>query len=275
MKLARWPVRAKPAIGMAVASVAVLAACGVTASSDIQPAAQPSLQPSAQPSASGSAGDKTPGAGTPGTGKAKAPVPEQWWGDPKSNTIYLTFDDGPNTIYTPQILKILKDNEAKTTFFVTGNQVTTREAIVRQIKADGHLIGNHTWSHVALTGLSTAGVNNELSLARLKINGAGGAGTMGNCMRPPGGATDERVRKISEQHRLTTVMWNIDTKDWSPQPPISVIKNRILSARPGDIVLMHDAGGNRANTVAALAQALPILKQRGYNFAPVPVCGQQ
>ncbi len=253
--------RAKLATGVAVASVAVLAACGATTSLD--------TPQSVQPSTNGSAGDQTPVAG-----KAKAPVPEQWWGDPKSNTIYLTFDDGPNTIYTPQILKILKDNEAKATFFVVGNQVTTREAIVRQIKADGHFIGNHTWSHPALTGLSTAEVNYQLSLARHKINGAGGAGTMGNCMRPPGGSTDDRVRKIAEQQRLTTVMWITDTGDWG-QPPVSVIKDRILLARPGDIVLMHDGGGKRPNTVAALAQALPILKRRGYSFAPVPVCGQQ
>ncbi len=256
--------RAKLATGVAVAGIAVLAAGGTAVSLD--------GTPWTQPSANGSAGDKTPGAGT-SAGKAKAPVPEKKRGNPKSNTIYLTFDDGPSTIYTPQILKILKDNGAKATFFVTGNKVTTREAIVRRIKADGHFIGSHTWSHVTLTGLSTARVNDELSLARRKINGAGGAGTMGNCMRPPYGITDKKVRKISKQQHLTTVMWNIDTSDWA-QPPASMIKDRILSARPGDIVLLHDAGGKRPNTVAALAQALPILKQRGYNFAPVPVCGQ-
>ncbi len=270
MKLARWPVRAKLATGVAVASVAILTACGTAVGLD----APSSTQPSTQPSASGSAGAKQASDGSRGDGKAKAPVPEQWWGNPKSKTIYLTFDDGPSTIYTPQILEILKDNGAKATFFVTGNQVTTREAIVRQIKADGHFIGNHSWSHTALTGRSTAGVNDELSLARLKINGAGGAGTMGNCMRPPFGATDARVRKIAQQQGLTTVMWNIDTNDWQ-RPPVSVIKNRILSARTGDIVLLHDAGSsNRTNTVAALAQALPILSRRGYSFAPVPVCGR-
>ncbi len=274
MKLARWPVRAKPAIGMAVASVAVLAACGVTASSDIQPAAQPSLQPSAQPSANRLYSDRQASDGSRGDGKAKAPVPEKQRGKPKSNTIYLTFDDGPSTIYTPQILKILKDNGAKATFFVTGNQVTTREAIVRQIKADGHFIGNHTWNHPALTRLSTAGVNYQFSRARHKINEVGGVGTVGNCMRPPYGAINGKVRKIAQQRGLTTVMWNIDTNDWR-RPPVSVIKNRILSARPGDNVLMHDAGGgNRANTVAALAQALPILAKRGYNFAPVSACGR-
>ncbi len=266
MKLGTWGARAKPAIGMAVAGVAVLAACGVTASSDIQP--------SAQPSANRQASDRQASDGSRGDGKAKAPVPEKQRGNPKSKTIYLTFDDGPSTIYTPQILKILKNNGAKATFFVTGNQVTTREAIVRQIKADGHFIGNHTWSHPALTRLSTAGVNDQLSRARRKINEVGGVGTVGNCMRPPYGAINGKVRKIAKRQHLTTVMWNIDTKDWQ-RPPVSVIKDRILSARTGDNVLMHDAGGgNRANTVSALAQALPILKRRGYNFAPVPVCGR-
>lgn len=266
MKFDQLTLRGKAVLGVIVACVAVLAACGVVTSMSSSPS---------NPVASGGTPAKPANNPQAETGPIpENPVPEKWTGDPKSNTVYLTFDDGPNTIYTPQILKILKDNGVKATFFEIGNQVTNREDIVRQVKADGHLIGNHTWSHVALTGLSPNDVTYQLSLARKKVDGAGGAGTMGPCMRPPGGAVDETVRQIGEKLRFTTILWNIDTDDWK-QPPAAVIKSRILQARAGDIVLMHDGGGNRPNTVEALKEALPILKSRGYKFASIPACASQ
>jgi peptidoglycan-N-acetylglucosamine deacetylase len=173
----------------------------------------------------------------------------------KRPTIYLTFDDGPNSKYTPQVLAVLKRHGAKATFFHVGQNARRYPSLVRQIRAAGHTIGNHSVSHPRLTTLSTSRLRSEIR-----------NGPRSRCFRPPYGLTNSRVRSEITRAGMRQMMWTIDTADYT-RPGASVIANRVLSkARPGAIVLMHDSGGDRSQTVAALDRILRTLKARGYQF---------
>lgn len=245
-------------VGVAGIAVAMnLAACGVTmspaptgSSTGEEPNANQTQSQSTTPSPSG----------TPVT-----PGQPDWRPAPGDKDVYLTFDDGPS-IYTSAVLDILKENDAKATFFQIGKMVRTREATNRQIMAGGHVIGNHTYDHVDLSRLSASKVKWQLTMATRHI----GYG-LGPCMRPPYGALDAPARRISQQLGLTPVFWNMDTNDWHRASTAS-IKATLRQVRPGTVILLHDGGGDRSNTVASLREVLPELKARGYTFATVPAC---
>jgi peptidoglycan-N-acetylglucosamine deacetylase len=192
-------------------------------------------------------------------------VPPSWSPESGNGVLYLTFDDGPG-IYTPQILDILAENDAKATFFQIGKMVNTREVMEERIFAAGHAVGDHTWDHVDLTRLSQAGMTKQLNKTARNIGPR-----MGPCMRPPYGANNQQTRDVEVSLGMTPILWTKDTDDWRNQSQSS-IEAVLRSAGPGDIVLMHDGGGNRAATVAALRVALPALKARGYKFESIPVC---
>ncbi|WP_082220969.1 polysaccharide deacetylase family protein [Luteipulveratus halotolerans] len=199
--------------------------------------------------------------GTPATTSA-APAATAAFTD-----IYFTFDDGPHPTWTPRVLAVLRKYNARATFFMVGQNVVRYPYLLSSVRAYGHHTSNHTWSHPNLTQLSTASVTWQLN----KTDAAMGS-TRRKCVRPPYGATNDRIRSIISARGQRQVLWNIDTRDWS-RPGTTTIYNRIVyNARPGRIVLMHDGGGDRSQTVAALDRALANLRSRGYTFRYIPYC---
>jgi polysaccharide deacetylase family sporulation protein PdaB len=185
--------------------------------------------------------------------------------------IALTFDDGPDPLDTPAILDLLGQYEAKATFFVVGQRVEKYPAIVQRETAEGHEIANHTYSHKYMDKrkLSAEGIEAEImKTERIIIQAAGHKPYL---FRPPGGYYNEHVVSASKRSGYKVVMWSWhqDTEDWNT-PGVGKIVNKVLkNARNGDIVLFHDYVEGKTQTVEALKQILPELKQRGFRFITV------
>jgi len=183
--------------------------------------------------------------------------------------VYLTFDDGPSR-YTPAVLNVLKSYNAKATFFLIGSQIRTREATTRRIAREGHSVQDHTWRHPNLKRLSSIEISSQFTRTNRAIRQQGIRQPV--CERPPYGAFNNRVRRVSQTLGMRTVIWSLDTNDWR-RPGASSIARRVLRGTSnGSIVLMHDGGGNRSQTVTALKTILRTLKARGYRFETLPAC---
>lgn len=232
-------------------------------------------------------GDGMPGSGIKRTGKVSGIEQLITETDPSTETmerfnvdtgddkvIALTFDDGPWPEYTEEILGILAENDAKATFFTVGNRIGGMEDTVRRASESGHQICTHSWDHAAGSG---QGVNldymtddeqrDEISKGLDAISAAIGQ-PASTVVRVPGGNLSENTAKILHEFATSEIGWNIDTNDWQ-RPGAAVISQRIQSATPGDIVLMHDGGGDRSQTAEALREALPILREQGYRFITI------
>lgn len=241
----------------AAAALVALTGCAVSVAAKSVPADSPA--------ASRSPDDVTSNA-VPAPRPSASKVPASWWPKRTGNVVYLTFDDGPWPT-TPEVLDVLRDNGAFATFFQVGSMVDDYGSVNRRIIAEGHAIGNHTYDHVYMNKLSDDLVRYQLEKAWRTI----GYDVQGPCVRPPFGAAGPNQRRIAVDKGLTPVFWTIDTRDWASPPEDSIYK-QIVGAKPGSIVLMHDGGGDRTKTIAALRRALPVLKKRGYVFKTVPVC---
>jgi len=179
----------------------------------------------------------------------------------RGGVVYLTFDDGPGP-YTPAILNILRATRSTATFFELGFRQAQYPAEAARIRAQGSGVGNHTYNHPNLTKLTPSQIRWQVA-----------HGPRSRCVRPPYGATDVTVQRILSQQGLRQVLWSVDTKDWS-RPGIEHIVETATGpqVRAGTIVLMHDAGGDRSQTVAALPQIITTLQHRGYVIRRIPGC---
>jgi peptidoglycan-N-acetylglucosamine deacetylase len=178
-------------------------------------------------------------------------------------TAYLTFDDGPS-VYTPEILSVLQAKAVPATFFVVGEQAARNPSIVQRMHADGHGIGDHSWSHPDLTLLPPALVQLELESTANEI--ARLTGTRPTLWRPPYGAFNDLVTSIASSLGLSMRLWDVDPRDWS-LPGTDVIVSRVVNnVSDGDIVLFHDGGGDRSQTVAAVPRIIDTLRARGFDF---------
>lgn len=188
--------------------------------------------------------------------------------------IALTFDDGPWDKQTDEILDILEQNDAKATFFTVGQCISGHEKELQRAASMGCEIGTHTWDHaegsgegVSLIKMSTDERKQEVQKGLEAIKNATGqeASTIFRC---PGGNFDTSAATDLEGIVTAEIGWNVDTTDWK-KPGADVIAQRIQSAGPGNIILMHDGGGDRSQTIEGLRQALPKLKEQGYSFITV------
>lgn len=177
--------------------------------------------------------------------------------------VALTFDDGPSP-YTPRVLALLHSVDAHATFFVVGLHVTQYPSFVKAETLSGNLVGNHTYSHVDLEILANAAVLEQLAATQSAVHSA--AGVTPRWFRPPYGAVDARVAELASSLGLQTVLWSVDPQDWL-RPGVDAIAQRVLAqVRPGSVVLFHDGGGDRSETVAALSVVLSSLRAHGYRF---------
>ncbi|WP_322353760.1 polysaccharide deacetylase family protein [Paratractidigestivibacter sp.] len=193
-------------------------------------------------------------------------------GDEK--VIALTFDDGPWATTTTEILDILKENGAKATFFQIGNQIADMPSIEKRIVEEGHQVGTHTYDHASGTGqgvnltfMSAEEQRIEISKGFAAIEETLGT-TVTHIMRAPGGNYYGSLIDNLKDLVVAEIGWNVDTEDWS-RPGADAIAQAILSVKPGQVILMHDGGGDRSQTVEALRTALPQLIAQGYKCVTI------
>lgn len=187
--------------------------------------------------------------------------------------IALTFDDGPWDSSTAAILDILKENNAKATFFTIGENIRGHEDLIQRMTNEGHEVCTHTYDHargsgkgVSLDLMSTQERRDEVSKGLEAISNAGGIPS--TTFRSPGGNFSAETARDVREFVSAEIGWNIDTGDWE-KPGADVIASRIEMANPGNIILMHDGGGDRSQTVEALRIALPYLAKQGFEFVTV------
>ncbi len=179
--------------------------------------------------------------------------------------IAMTFDDGPSPETTPRLLDILKQRNIKATFFMIGQNAERNPEIVKRILADGHEIGNHSWTHPQLAKLPDERVTEEITKTQNAITNA--SGYTPKLLRPPYGSITGRQKEwIENQFGLSVILWSVDPFDWK-RPGASVIQQRILAgARPGAIILSHDI---HKQTVDSMPATLDALAAKGYKFVTV------
>ena len=213
--------------------------------------------------------------GTPATGvQAPAPAPaspgpaKYSYGSAHVSGQYiaLTFDDGPHPRLTPKLLQILAQRHIKVTFFLIGENVQAHPEIAREEIAEGHEVGNHSWSHPDLKKLPEDKVRSEMQRTDDVIKSA--IGRSPTIMRPPyGELSASQGRWINKDFGYKIIRWDVDPLDWKDPGP-NVVASRILAAtRPGSIILSHDI---HAGTVAAMPYIIDTLLARGYKFVTVP-----
>ena len=180
-----------------------------------------------------------------------------------SKCIALTFDDGPG-IYTDKLLSYLQSYKAKATFFMIGPSAQRHPSIVKRVFDDGHQIGNHTWSHPSLPGLSPAQVQNEISSTNNILQGI--TGVKPTTLRPPYGATDAAVQRVVSNLGMSSILWSVDTRDWADRNSAVVCNRAVSNARSGSIILLHDI---HPTSVEAVPCILQNLTSRGFRFVTV------
>jgi peptidoglycan/xylan/chitin deacetylase (PgdA/CDA1 family) len=185
--------------------------------------------------------------------------------DDGPKVIALTIDDGPSPVYTPQVLRVLEKYGVRATFSMVGVNVSYYPAIAREVAAAGHTIINHTWDHARLTALSASRQQEEIARATDAIHAATGVDP--RMFRAPYGVWTREALAYCASERLVALDWSVDPRDWS-RPGVSEIVSTIMrTTRSGSIILEHDGGGDRSQTVTALKIVLPRLIGEGYRFA--------
>jgi len=183
--------------------------------------------------------------------------------------IALTFDDGPGPKNTAQILEILKKNDIKATFFMVGEMVKYFPQIAKQVAADGHVIGNHTWHHwyFQMNGATAASEIDRTADIIYKTTGQ-----KTTLFRPPGGFLNNGLAQYAKNQKYAVMMWSEESGDAERRSPqvSMLVKNVLKQAKPGAIVLLHDGGGNRSKSVKALPEMIASLKAQGYRFVTIP-----
>lgn len=181
--------------------------------------------------------------------------------------IALTFDDGPGP-YTPQILSILERYNVPATFFEVGVLERYFHGATSQIVASGDPIGDHTESHAPMAKLSPADQATQLLTQASRVGNYGAP--FPRLFRPPYGLWSSSTLTLLHKYRMLMILWTVDTSDYRRPGTSAIVSSALKGARPGAIILLHDAGGNRTETVAALPSIIAGLQARGYRLVTVP-----
>jgi peptidoglycan/xylan/chitin deacetylase (PgdA/CDA1 family) len=188
-------------------------------------------------------------------------------GGARGRDVALTFDDGPGP-YTPQVLSVLESSHVQATFFAIGKMESYFSASTQREVSDGDVVGDHTQGHLPLARLSVHEQREQLfeGIARIELAG----GPRPELFRPPYGSFNEATLRELHSLGLLMVLWSVDTNDYL-QPGVPTIVERVLAgARPGAIFLLHDGGGDRSQTVAALPVIIRELRARDYTLVTIP-----
>ncbi|MFE5752333.1 polysaccharide deacetylase family protein [Streptomyces massasporeus] len=186
--------------------------------------------------------------------------------DAGARGVNITIDDGPDPAWTPEVLRVLRDNGVKATFCMVGTQARAHPGLVKAVVAAGHRLCDHTVSHDVTMDRKTKAYQSRqiLDAERMITKASGGVRPL--YYRAPGGAFTPYSRHLAASHGMRPLGWNIDSKDFErpgTEAMVATVKNEISN---GPTLLFHDAGGDRSQTVAALREVLPWLKEQGYSF---------
>lgn len=185
----------------------------------------------------------------------------------EEKAIALTFDDGPHPKYTAQILDILKEYNVKATFFVIGKNVELCQDVFKRCIAEGHEIGNHTFTHVTADACSYENFKDEIEQTEQLIFEL--SGKKPYLFRPPTGLCNKNTVSLSKELGFKTIVWNIDTRDWAHTRTDKIISSVLGNVKSGSIILMHDYIDPPSYTPEALRVIIPELFARGYTFVTV------
>ena len=179
----------------------------------------------------------------------------------EEKTIALTFDDGPHPIYTPKLLDGLRKRGVQVTFFLIGQNIDGNEEIIRQMKEDGHLIGNHSQNHMQLTKEQSQEACDQINRTNEKIKSI--TGEQPEYVRPPYGSWSEELECIVP---MRVVLWNVDPLDWKTQNTSMIVQHIVSHVEDGSIILLHDVYDT---SVDAALEIIDILSKEGYRFVTV------
>lgn len=180
------------------------------------------------------------------------------------DAVALTIDDGPDPLWTPQVLDLLHRNRIRATFSLIGAQAHAHPDLVKRIVAEGHGVTNHSMTHPQpFSRCGPVALRQQITDAQSAIADAGGVAP--TLFRAPGGDWSAAVLSTVQALRMVPLGWDVDPRDWS-RPGTALVTSRLLAARPGDILLCHDGGGDRAETIESLRTVLPVLTSRGLQF---------
>lgn len=182
-------------------------------------------------------------------------------------TIALTIDDGPSPIYTPQVLRILEKYHITASFSMVGENVTYYPGIARDVADAGHVIVNHTWDHSDLALMTASQARTEIARATDAIHTA--VGRRPTVFRAPYGAWSKATLEYCAREKLMPLDWSVDPRDWARPGVREIVSDIMQNTRTGSIILEHDGGGDRSQTVAALKVVIPRLLDKGYRFRTV------
>ena len=182
-------------------------------------------------------------------------------GDKVKGTIALTFDDGPHPVYTPWLLEGLRERGVHVTFFLIGQNIDGNEDIIRQMKEEGHLIGNHSQNHMQLTKEQVKAACEQINVTNEKIREI--TGETPEYVRPPYGSWSEELECMVP---MKVVLWNLDTLDWKTQNKDRIVKYIVSHVEDGSVILLHDVYDT---SVEAALEVIDTLQAEGYNFVTV------
>ncbi len=192
---------------------------------------------------------------------------------PGTRQLALTYDDGPNDPYTPQLMEVLARHDVRATFFLVGEFVKQRPQVVRDLVASGHAIGNHTYSHPNLIFVSQPELRRQLEQTNAAI--ADACGEKPDLFRPPFGGRRPGTFSTAREYGMTPVMWRVTCYDWSATSNLSIEQKAERQIRGGEVILLHDGGHlntgtDRSHTIKATDNLIRRYKGEGYEFATVP-----
>ncbi|MGS0764820.1 polysaccharide deacetylase family protein [Syntrophomonas curvata] len=181
--------------------------------------------------------------------------------------VALTFDDGPDPQFTPMVLDVLKNHQAQATFFVMGKKAEANPAILRRIAAEGHEIGNHSYSHPNFNKIKKKAQLEEIDKTRIIIKNI--TGQTPRLLRPPGGYLSYDLVAMTKERKMTIAYWTYqqDSKDWRNGVKATAIARHVIrNISPGQIIILHDGCPNGIQTAKATDMIISRLQEEGYSF---------